>query len=237
MGFSDGPTIVTNGLVLSLDAADRNSYVSGSTVWNDLSGNNNSGSLTNGPTFNSANGGSIVFNGTNQNVAIASESSGSATGNYTWEVWCKTSNASKEFNPLVRGRDNLGNGWSIQARISPTTLQFAAGIVTTVPSTVGYDATSSIALGVTASLETWYCITGVWTAGSKVDLYVNGVLSGTKSTTSTSLRTSTVGWSIASIATTNFSTGSIANAKVYNRALSSDEIQQNYNAQKSRFGL
>ena len=55
--------IVTDGLVLALDAADRNSYVSGSTTWRDVSGNNNSGSLVNGPTFSSGNGGSIVFDG------------------------------------------------------------------------------------------------------------------------------------------------------------------------------
>ena len=63
MASLGGPNIITNGLVLALDAANTKSYVSGSTVWRDLSGNNNSGSLTNGPTFNSANGGSIVFDG------------------------------------------------------------------------------------------------------------------------------------------------------------------------------
>jgi len=55
--------IVTNGLVLALDAADRNSYISGSTTWRDLTSNSFNGTLTNGPTFNSANGGSIVFDG------------------------------------------------------------------------------------------------------------------------------------------------------------------------------
>ena len=47
MSFDNGPRIVTNGLVLALDAADRNSYVSGSTTWFDLSGNSNNGTLTN----------------------------------------------------------------------------------------------------------------------------------------------------------------------------------------------
>ena len=65
MATIGGSNIVTNGLVLALDAANRRSYISGSFVWNDISGNRNSGSLINGPTFDSANGGSIVFDGTN----------------------------------------------------------------------------------------------------------------------------------------------------------------------------
>jgi len=63
MAFGNGPRIVTDGLVLSLDASDRNSYVSGSTTWADLSGNNNSGTLINGPTYSSANNGSLIFDG------------------------------------------------------------------------------------------------------------------------------------------------------------------------------
>ena len=62
--------IVTNGLVLSLDAADRNSYPGTGTTWRDMSGNGNNGTLTDGPTFNSNNGGSIVFDGTNDYVAL-----------------------------------------------------------------------------------------------------------------------------------------------------------------------
>ena len=59
--------IVTDGLVLCLDAADRNSYVSGSSTWRDVAGSNN-GTLTNGPTFSSANGGSLVFDGVDDSV-------------------------------------------------------------------------------------------------------------------------------------------------------------------------
>ena len=70
MGFFDGPTIVNNGLILALDAADNNSYSGSGTTWSDLSGNNNTGTLTNGPTFGSTNGGTIVFDGTNDYAEI-----------------------------------------------------------------------------------------------------------------------------------------------------------------------
>ena len=68
MATIGGSNIVTDGLVLALDAANPRSYVSGSSTWNDLSGNNNSGSLVNGPTFSSANNGSFTFNGSTQYV-------------------------------------------------------------------------------------------------------------------------------------------------------------------------
>ena len=63
-----GPNVVYNGLVLYLDAANNKSYVSGSTSWNDLTSNQNVGTLTNGPTFNTGSGGSIVFDGVDDYV-------------------------------------------------------------------------------------------------------------------------------------------------------------------------
>ena len=65
-----GPNIVTNGLVMYLDAANPKSYISGSTKWNDLSGNNNHATLANGPTFSSSNGGVIVFDGSNDYASV-----------------------------------------------------------------------------------------------------------------------------------------------------------------------
>ena len=66
MGVAGGPDLIQDGLVLDFDASDRNSYVSGSTTWFDLSGNsNNNAVLVNGPTFTGSNGGAIVFDGTN----------------------------------------------------------------------------------------------------------------------------------------------------------------------------
>ncbi len=75
MAGSSGPDLITNGLVLALDAADKNSYLGSGTSWYDLSGNGNTGALTNSPTFNSSNGGSIAFDGTNQCVVVNSNAS------------------------------------------------------------------------------------------------------------------------------------------------------------------
>ncbi len=70
-----GPDINENGLVLSLDAANYKSYTGSGTTWRDLSGNSNNGTLTNGPTFNAANMGAIVFDGTDDKVTISMNSS------------------------------------------------------------------------------------------------------------------------------------------------------------------
>ena len=70
MGASLGPSIVDNGLVLCFDAGDRNSYFSGSLTWKDLSGNGNNGILVNGSSFDSNNGGSIVFDGVDDYVVL-----------------------------------------------------------------------------------------------------------------------------------------------------------------------
>ena len=68
MAFNYSPNIITDGLVLYLDAANTKSYPGSGTTWRDLSKSQLNGTLTNGPTFNSANGGSIVFDGTNDYV-------------------------------------------------------------------------------------------------------------------------------------------------------------------------
>ena len=72
MSLSHSPSIVTNGLVLCLDAGNTKSYNASisTTAWTDLSGRGNTGTLTNGPTYNSSNGGSIVFDGVNDYATV-----------------------------------------------------------------------------------------------------------------------------------------------------------------------
>ena len=92
MAFSYSPKIITDGLVLYLDAANPYSYVSGSTAWNDISRGGNNGTLINGPTFSIESLGSIVFDGTNDYVA-ATNLTGSTTNSFTLETWVNFTNA------------------------------------------------------------------------------------------------------------------------------------------------
>ena len=71
MGVFAGPnTIVTNGLVLALDAGNIKSYPGSGSIWSDFSISQNTGILINGPTYNSSNGGCIEFDGTNDNCSL-----------------------------------------------------------------------------------------------------------------------------------------------------------------------
>ena len=88
MSSKGGPDINENGLVLHLDAANNKSYPGSGTTWTDLSGNDNNGTLTNGPTFNASNMGSIALDGTNDYIYRSSLSNFNSS-TYTVLLWAK----------------------------------------------------------------------------------------------------------------------------------------------------
>jgi hypothetical protein len=82
MSNNYGPRIVTDGLVLCLDAADQNSYAGSGSTWYDLSGNNNHFTLNNSPTYSFEGGGNIIFDGTNDEAELSS---------WSWPSTCSIS--------------------------------------------------------------------------------------------------------------------------------------------------
>jgi hypothetical protein len=101
--FANGK-IVTNGLVLCLDAADRTSYLGSGTTWFDLAGSNN-GTLTNGPTFNSTNGGSIVFDGVDD-YAVSNNFTSIATSIWSCVMFLKAVTSSVAVEGYCFGWDS-----------------------------------------------------------------------------------------------------------------------------------
>lgn len=75
MSYHNGPKIVSEGLVLYLDAANSKSYSGTGTTWTDLSGNSNNATLVNGPTYSSLNGGGIVLDATDDFISITPSAS------------------------------------------------------------------------------------------------------------------------------------------------------------------
>ena len=232
MAFANGGRIVTDGLVLSLDAGDRNSYPGSGTTWRDLSGNNNSGSLVNGPTFSSANGGSIVFDGVDDVVTTDLPAGISGIQTCTQVCWFKRTNIST-ISALV-GFGTLGstsNRYAIQV--------WSDGLVyvTLGPSDWGYFSSND---------TRWHNIQtvfdGTLTGNSdRLKVYFDGVqvsltFSGTiPSNVGTPLNGCRIGQTFNTGNQYGSSTTSVF--QIYNRALSALEILQNYNAQKSRFNL
>jgi hypothetical protein len=97
--------IVKDGLILDLDAAKRDSYPGTGTTWNDISGNQNNGTLVNGPTFNSGNGGSIVFDGVNDYANLSDPMSlRLETFNFTLSLWFLTVNTSSDGALITKRR-------------------------------------------------------------------------------------------------------------------------------------
>ena len=88
MSIAGGPDIVENGLVLHLDAADSNSYTGSGTLWTDLSGNGNNGTLTNGPTYSSNNKGCFILDGTDDRVDCGTNFSTYLTGTNSFTIEC-----------------------------------------------------------------------------------------------------------------------------------------------------
>jgi hypothetical protein len=228
--------IVTNGLVLSLDAADRNSYVSGSTVWNDVSGNGNSGSLTNGPTFNSGSGGNIVFDGTNDYVDFGNPASLNISTSLTLESWVYITNITTGAAKTIIARwGSAQRSYKLAALVSSK--NFYIDISDTGNNDI-YRLSSTI-----ITINRWYHVVGVYTSGGSptLNVYVNGVLDNSTlvGTLPSSIYsgTSTLNIGTDVVVSGNYYQGNISNSKIYNRTLSAAEVLQNYNAQKSRFGL
>jgi len=222
--------IVTSGLVLFLDASNIDSYPGTGTTWKDLSGNNNNGTLTNGPTFSSANGGSIVFDGTNDNVKLGNASTFLPTSAITMNCWAKTNvtGVYKKLFVTVTAGGGPANTTGIYWSLGSSPYLYYVGVITN-NGTVGVLSTATIS----TSLYTNFCFTY---DGSTIKLYLNASLLGSAAHTGT-INNSGIG-RISGYDNNNESwNGNISTFSIYNRALTATEVLQNYNSTKSRFGL
>jgi len=226
MAGNNGPKIVTNGLVLCLDAADKKSYPGSGTNWTDLSGNNNTGVLTNGPAFNSLNGGSIVFDGVDDYVAPSNAINLSNT--FTILSWIKTSTlAGGDY--IVYGSD--ANGADNWFGINNNAVNLFATEIADVNN-------FTLTGGTIASTSVWYFI-GATVNINTVKVYLNG------NEQNSVVKAFTIGaWNSISNSigrranlSQRYFPGNIANVIVYNRVLTAAEVLQNYNTTKGRFGF
>jgi len=215
---------VTNGLVLSLDAAKRDSYPGSGNTWRDISGNGNNGTLTNGPTYTSDNGGAIVFDGTNDYATGSfTDTTILNTNAVTLEAWVYHTGLAGTVQRYVSTFPSASEHAVIRFE-GGTTLRFY--IVTT----TGYKFLTSANQ---IYVNNWYHIVGTWD-GTTQKLYKNNTLVLSSTQTGTIL-TGSLSYHV-SLQSESMK-GYIPIAKIYNRALSEAEIAQNYNAQKSRYGL
>jgi len=228
--------IVTDGLASIVDAGFTPSYPKNGTTFYDIRGTSN-GTLTNGPTFSSSDGGSIVFDGTNDSVSFNNLPTGFQAGitNYTISIWFKL--ITKKEAPLLEMGDTNGDYKRIMFWLtndSPKNRLYALGA-----SNNGGYRYSSVYLDLNTVYNAVYTYNNTGTVSK---LYINGVEDTglTNQTTNGLLTTLANTWRIGADSVYNQSycqNANIYNVLLYTKTLTSSEVLQNYNAQKGRFGL
>jgi hypothetical protein len=219
--------IITNGIILFLDANNTNSYPGSGTAWYDLSGYGNTGTLTNGPTFSSANGGSIVFDGSDDYVNIANASNLNGTSQ-TVNLWFLYTSIPGNGVSVIGKHDSLGSysGYNVYLYAGSVGCQFKNGS--------GGDAGT---IGTAVTANTWLNITFKFTIGSTMSLYKNGNKISTISLGSLSISSQPIRIGRSVDAYWNALPGRAANLQIYNRELSDDEVLQNFQLMRTRFGV
>jgi hypothetical protein len=226
-----GPKIVTDGLVLCLDAGDRNSYPGSGTAWNDLSGNNNNGTLVNGVGYNSANKGGFVFDGIDDGCYINNNLYLNPSIAITFGAIVNLSGYGSNYAPIILKQNNYT---SLYEQYALYLTNSSVGAVVT-----GVDRSQKI-VSINQDLRNQY-LHLVGTCDTETNLlsfYLNGSLIQSVAFTSTfdiSTQNLRIGYMNSNYL--GFSLGKIFITYIYNRALLSNEILQNYNATKDRFSL
>jgi hypothetical protein len=223
MALAHNPKIVTDSLVLCLDAANPKSYPGSGTVWKDLSGNGNDGTLVNGVGFNSANKGVLTFDGVNDvcevEFTIPSE--------YTIQI-------AVEFTGSVIGNRAIvdyGAGFSNQVRYYLQNSRFK------IQHDNSFGSTGNFSSFLVEPSVIYF--TAITYAAGLSSMYINGVLDSTQSLSAPSAQQK---FAIANKPMGNGSgilplAANVSGISVYNRALSADEISQNFQALRGRYGI
>ena len=224
MGLGHGASIVRSGLVLHLDAANIRSYPGTGTVWADLSGNNNNASLNSGPTFNTTISKNFLLNGTSNWIDCGNATIFSPPL-LTASLMIKCASFSTRPHIFGRGSGNDGNFYMVVESNGVFRFYNDTGGGWVVAAT-----TSAF------PLNTWTYVT-VTHDGSFSKIYYNGIqqVSTARSGNLRNWQSNTL--QIGNIVGTSPINGNVAFAHLYNRALSTVEIQQNFNATRGRYGI
>jgi hypothetical protein len=227
MSLNHGPrTIIKDGLILHLDAANTKSYPGSGTVWKDLSGNGRDGTLINGVGYSTDNGGTLVFDGTDDYVDCGNDNILSPPY-LTASVICKQTSFSTRGHIMGRGAGGAGNFYIVLEtnRQMKLYVDYGSNWV------VGGDFYNF-------PLNTWTQIT-VTHDGLVTKIYINGVLEGSSNRVGTlrSWQSNPLLIGGSPSGTTQVATGNISSAQMYSRALTQSEILNNFEILRERYSI
>lgn len=226
MSISYNSSIATDGLVLCLDAGNPRSYIGSGTAWNDSTNTGgNNGTLINGPTYSSANGGYLDFDGVDDYVQGTNTATTDLTGSMTCECWFKIDAIPSDWVRIFGKGDGTNRTYGLWYNFNSSLFLYQRyGTTNTGPT-----------YSVTLNTGVWYHMVGT-SSGTDHVLYLNGAAVGSSSGGST-FYSSTEGYRVAAATFHTYHNGPISIARLYNRGLTASEVLQNFNATRGRYGI
>ena len=233
MAISYNTSIVRNGLVLHLDAANVKSYPGSGTAWNDLSGNGNNGTLVNSVGYSTNNKGYLTFDGIDDRIDIPNSVSINQplASNFSCDIWCYPQIGGNAFGKIF-SKTYFGGGKGFQLTYNSSTLRgsFAFQTAANVNTNLGFD----------LPLNNWYHILLIRDTTVGASVYLNGILVNSSSAITYDMSNDydlRISVEAQPTSINEYKQQYVSNFKFYNKALSVTEASQNFNALRGRYGI
>lgn len=227
MGIGYNASIASSGLTLCLDAGNKRSYPGSGTLWTDASSTGgNDGTLVNGPVYSSANGGLLDFDGVDDYISSTSTSTTNLTGTMTCECWFKLDATASDWVRVFGKGDSTNRTYGLWYNTGSSYFLYQRY------------GTASVDVLVTRTVSTgvWYQMVGV-SNGTSQTLYINGESVGTGTSGSATFYSSSEGYRVGGATFHTYHNGPISIVRLYNVALTADQVLQNFNAMRGRYGV
>jgi len=234
MATEYNPKIVTDNLVLCLDAGNTKSYPGSGTTWNDLSGQNNDMTLTSAPSHTSGSGGYFQFDGVNDTASVSLSDFNSGHNPISIEMWVNIDDTDTDYRHIFGTRETAGSDCGFYTLLlnGANSTKMEARLTTASGNT-------DIVYNLGSNWNSWRQIVFTYdTSDDRTRLYINGSLVSTSSTTNTGSFGTANPFTVARTSNNDFQT-QMKGSKflIYTKALSLSEVQTNYNFYKDEFGL
>jgi len=221
MAVGYNPRVVTDGLVLALDAGNTKSYPGSGTSWTDLSGNGNNGTLENDVGYDAADGGSLSFDGVDDYATTGNILVPTSSSSYTVSVWCYRNRNNVGYEELLSQWTSANVNQSFFFGFDNSYVRFT-------------DNWNNIVVSGAGNTGVWMNLVGVYTT-SNAYIFLNGNLSATRGSGFSYYGTGAFVMGRQGELDSEYFSGNIAQVSIYNRALTAQEVLQNYNALKGRY--